>query len=91
MLDIDRASLAVAISDNGFPTQFFEQLINGIIDRIAGDIYLGSGAPAAGLGEDGDTYLDLNGLAFYTKSSSTWSGSTALDNNTNTLKLSIES
>lgn len=85
----DRASLNVEIAAGVVPNAFFEQLLNGIIDRILNDIHLGSGAPAAGLGGNGDTYIDLNALNFYTKSSGAWSGATALDNNANTLKLSL--
>jgi len=90
MLLIDRASIDILFTESGYLTSFAEKLLNDIIERIVGDIYLGSGAPAAGLGEDGDTYLDLSGLSFYTKSSGSWSAGTALDNNTNTIKLSIE-
>ncbi len=78
------------VNAEGKMTDFSEQLIRGIIDRIAVDIYIGSGAPAAGLGEEGDYYLDLAANTFYTKGASAWSGSTALDNNANTLKLALE-
>lgn len=89
MFNTDRASLNIDIADGVYPNPYFEQLLNGIINRILGDIYLGSGVPAAGLGSDGDTYLDVNGLNFYTKAAGSWSGATALDNNANTLKLSL--
>jgi len=89
LFNTDRASLNVEISDGVRPNAFFEQLLNGMINRISGDVYLGSGAPAAGLGSNGDTYIDVNALTFYTKASGSWSASTALDNNANTLKLSI--
>ncbi len=90
MFDTDRLNISVAITDGNYPNNFMEALINGIIDRILDDVILGSGVPDPSAGEDGDTYLDLAALAFYTKSSGSWGSSTALDNNANTLKLIID-
>jgi len=87
MLEIDRASIAVAITEGNFLTAYGENLLNQIIDRITPDIFLGDGVPDAALGEDGDAYLNLSALEFYTKSSGAWGSGTTLDNNTNTIKL----
>jgi len=87
MLEIDRASLAVAITEGNFLTPYGENLINQIIDRITPDLYLTDGVPDNALGDDGDSALDLSALEIYTKSNGSWGSGTAIDNNTNAVKL----
>jgi len=80
MFDLGSVDLNISISNGGYPSNFFEELINSMIDRIVNDVYAGSGAPSAVLGEDGDLYLDLSGLDFYSKTSGVWDAGTALGN-----------
>lgn len=66
---------------------YFTQIVNSLVDRVFNDIYLGSGAPNAALGEVNDAYIDLSGLDVYLKDSTGWDAGTALDNNANTVLL----
>jgi len=87
LFNSDRASVGIEILENGMPNAFFEQLINGIIDRILNDVYLGDGVPSSSLGEEGDLYIDITGKKHYVKGASAWDAGTALDNNSDTVQL----
>jgi hypothetical protein len=75
------------ILDGDRPNLYLMGLINSLTDRVFTSVYMGSGAPAAGLGEANDLYIDLAGLTFYAKDATGWDAGTALDNNTNTVLL----
>lgn len=78
--DIGKASIDVKFTGNDFLTNFSEELLNSLVDRIVNDLFIGSGVPDVGLGEDGDKYVDLAALTFYTKAAGVWGSSTALGN-----------
>lgn len=85
MYQIDVPGTNIQLISNGeFTSDWAENFLSQIRDRIIGDIYAGSGVPAAGLGEDGDGFVDLGGLDFYTKSSGSWSLSFSLGNTSST-------
>ncbi len=69
------------------PNLFFMGLVNALVDRVFTDVYLGSGVPDVALGEANDIYIDLAALTYYTKSSTVWGASTAIDNNENAVLL----
>jgi hypothetical protein len=75
------------ILDKDHPNLFFMGLINALVDRVFTDVYLGSGAPNASLGEENDIYINLAALTYYTKTEAGWGASTAIDNNANAVLL----
>ncbi len=75
------------VLDDKTPNLFFISLINALTDRVFTDVYLGSGVPDVDLGQPTDVYINLAALTYYTKSSTGWGASTAIDNNANAVLL----